>query len=253
MITSSQNEKIKLARSLQSGAKARRKAGKIILEGLRLVRDACQHDQKPDFILYTPPLDERLAAVLQQQQIEFLPVSDDLMRQISDTQQPQGVVGVFPTPEHGLPQQLKRTLILDAIRDPGNMGAILRTAGAAGVEAVLLAPTCADPYNPKALRGGMGAHFRIPVIEADWATIRRVCHHASIYLADGEGDVRYDEAEWSAAWALIIGGEADGAGAEARALAQHRVYIPMAGATESLNAAAASAVLLFEAKRQEGR
>jgi RNA methyltransferase, TrmH family len=248
MITSSQNEKVKLARALQDRAKTRRKEGKIVLEGLRLVRDALQQGMHPDFILYTP--DSLDVGFLSAYGIEPLPLVDELMREISDTQQPQGILGVFPMPEPIFPVDARRVVILDAIRDPGNLGTILRTAGAAGVDAVLLSPTCVDAYNPKALRGGMGAHFRVPVIEADWDAIGQYCYNKQVYVADGEGDVRYDAVGWSAAWVLIIGGEADGAGQEARALAQGRVYIPMAAATESLNAAIAAGVILFEAARQ---
>ena len=248
MITSPQNEKIKLTRALQDHARTRRKEGKIVLEGARLVRDALQQGLRPDFILATPGSDSAFLATFG---IEPLLVSDDIMRDVSDTQQPQGILGVFPMPTPTLLPDTSRIVILDSIRDPGNLGTILRTGAAAGVEAVLLSPTCADPYNPKALRGGMGAHFRVPVIESDWEHIADYCYNKHIYVADSEGDLAYDAADWSSPWALIIGGEADGAGRSALALAQHRVYIPMAAATESLNAAIAAGVILFEAARQQ--
>jgi TrmH family RNA methyltransferase len=247
MITSPQNEKIKLARALQDRAKTRRKEGKIVLEGMRLVRDALQQGMRPEFVLNTGDSDTGFLAAYG---FESLEVTDEIMRDISDTQQPQGILGVFPMPTPAFPPDASRIVILDSIRDPGNLGTILRTSAAAGVQAVLLSPTCVDPYNPKALRGGMGAHFRVPVIEADWERIARYCYNSSIYLADSEGDLAYDAADWSSPWALIIGGEADGAGREALGLAQHRVYIPMAAATESLNAAIATGIILFEAARQ---
>jgi TrmH family RNA methyltransferase len=247
MISSPQNEKVKLARALQDRAKTRRKEGKIVLEGARLVRDAMQQGLRPDFILATAESDSTFLATFG---LEPLIVSDEIMRDVSDTQQPQGILGVFPMPAPTLPTGASRIVILDSIRDPGNLGTILRTSAAAGVEAVLLSPTCVDPYNPKALRGGMGAHFRVPVIESDWERIAAYCYNKHIYVADSEGDVAYDAVDWSSPWALIIGGEADGVGREALALAQQRVYIPMAAATESLNAAIATAVILFEAARQ---
>lgn len=248
MITSLQNEKVKLARLLGTGAKARRKAGKIVLEGARLVRDALSSGQQPDFILYNPAVEQ--TQFVADYGVEALPVSDEVMRHVSDTEQPQGIVGVFSVPASSMPPNPSRTLILDSIRDPGNLGTMLRTAAASGVEAVLLSPTCVDPYNPKALRGGMGAHFRVPVISADWEQIAEYSYNQAIYVADGEGDLRYDAVDWTSRWALIIGGEADGAGAEALALAKARVYIPMAAETESLNAAMAAGIILFEAKRQ---
>ncbi|MBZ0288453.1 MAG: RNA methyltransferase, partial [Anaerolineae bacterium] len=182
--------------------------------------------------------------------VEPLLVADAIMREMSDTQQPQGILGVFPMPAPDVPPDATRIVILDSIRDPGNLGTILRTSAAAGVQAVLLSPTCVDPYNPKALRGGMGAHFRVAVIESDWEQIRAACYNKKIYVADSDGETAYDRVDWSSPWALIIGGEADGAGREALALAQQRVYIPMAAATESLNAAIATGVILFEAARQ---
>jgi len=247
VITSPQNEKVKLVRALQDHAKTRRKEGKIVLDGARLVRDALQQGNRPDFVLYTAASE---VAFLAGYGVEPIPVSDAVMRAASDTQQPQGILGVFPLPTVKLPDDARRTLILDSIRDPGNLGTILRTAAAAGVEAVLLSPTCVDAYNPKALRGGMGAHFRVPLAEVDWEQIAHYCYNKKIYLADSEGDAPYDAADWRAAWALIIGGEADGAGDEALTLTQQRVYIPMAAATESLNAAVAAGVILFEAARQ---
>ncbi len=248
MITSLQNEKVKLARALQNQARTRRKEGKIVLEGARLVRDAVQSGHLPDFILYDP----EAAAIesLGDLSAALYPANAEVMRHASDTQQPQGILGVFPLPSPVLPAQPERLLILDSVRDPGNLGTILRTAAAAGADAVLLSPTCADPYNPKALRGGMGAHFRVPVIEAGWQNIAAACRDLTVYLADSDGQLVYHQADWTAAWALIIGGEARGAGDEAARLADTRVNIPMTADTESLNAAVAAAVILFEAARQ---
>jgi TrmH family RNA methyltransferase len=95
----------------------------------------------------------------------------------------------------------------------------------------------------------MGAHFRLPVIEADWAQIGAVCAGQTVYLADAGGEMVYTDADWSVPWALIVGSEAHGASAEARRLAAHRLVIPMASATESLNAGVAAGIILFEAGR----
>ncbi len=247
MITSLQNERVKLAHALQNQTKARRKEGKIALEGARLIRDACEQGHVPDFLFHTAKADAGLFEFLQARRYTLLPVSDEVMRHISDTEAPSGIVGVFPMPQPTLPDHPQRVLILDSIRDPGNLGTILRTAAAAGVQAVLLSPTCVDPYNPKALRGGMGAHFRIPVVAQNWQDIAAYAQALNIYLADGEGDVAYHDADWSRAWALIIGSEAHGAGSEARQLAHARITIPMEAQSESLNAAAAAAVILFHA------
>jgi TrmH family RNA methyltransferase len=251
MLTSLQNEKVKLARALQMEAKARRKEGKIVLEGARLIRDAIERGLEPEFILYTPNAAiENIISDVKNRSVSLVEVSDTVMRHVSDTQQPQGIVGVFPLPTPDLPRQPERVLILDAIRDPGNMGTMLRTAAAANVQAVLLSPDCVDLYNPKTLRGGMGAHFRVATAERSWDEIAAYCQGLAVYLADSRGEVRYDLADWSAAWALIIGSEAHGVSSEAQRMAEARVFIPLAAETESLNAAVAAGVILFEAMRQ---
>lgn len=252
-ITSLQNTKVKLVHALQNRAKSRRKEAKIALEGTRLIRDAIERGYVPEFVLFLEAPDNasvELVASLQNSGFEAAPVTDEIMRHISDTQQPQGIIAVFPLPHPPLPRTLERVLILDAVRDPGNVGTILRAAAAANIQAVFLSPDCVDAYNPKTLRGGMGAHFRIPVIEASWSSIAKHCDGLAVYLAAGDGDTRYDAADWSLAWALIVGSEAHGAGDNADQLAHHRIFIPLAADTESLNAAMAASVILFEAQRQ---
>lgn len=249
MITSTQNERVKLAYALITGAKTRRKEGKIALEGTRLIRDALERGgYSPDYILYDP--EQVQITALQPLTNQLYEASAAVIKHISQTEQPQGIIGVFPMPTPRLPQRAERALIIDHLRDPGNLGTILRTAAGAGMDAVLLSPGCVDLYNDKVLRGGMGAHFRLAIAERSWADIRAYVGDAPVYLADMDGDAAYDTVDWTAAHALIIGSEADGASPEAEALATSRVYIPMATETESLNAAVATGVLLFEASRQ---
>ncbi len=249
MITSLQNDRVKLAHGLLSGTKSRRKAGKIVLEGVRLIRDTVEAGYVPDFILFDPEVFPDPAVFALPDETAFA-ASSEVIRHISATEQPQGVIGVFPMPTPSVPRAPQRVLILDALSDPGNLGTILRTAAAAGVDLVLLAPGTVDPYNDKALRGGMGAHFRIPVVNQSWDKIAITCDGLAVYLADMTGDAAYDAADWSQPWALIVGSEAHGASEAAESLAYARLTIPMAAATESLNAASAAAVFLFEAARQ---
>lgn len=250
MLTSPQNERVKLAHALQNQAKTRRKEGKMVLEGIRLVRDALQLGYEPDYILYDADAVEIDAVVGTRHASPILAVTPEIIRHVSSTEEPQGIVAVFPIVAPPLPETPSRVLVLDNIRDPGNMGTILRTAGAAGVEVVLLSPGCVDAYNPKVLRSGMGAHLRVPVLEASWTRIAVYCRDLQVYVADMQGDVTYDAADWREAWALIIGSEANGESDEAGQLAQQRVYIPMAGETESLNAGVAAGIILFETSRQ---
>ena len=252
MIASAQNERVKLAHALLTQAKTRRRERKIALEGVRLIDDAIERGRTPDFILYDAAAIDytRLAAWQARVRPErLLSITPDLSKHLSTTEQPQGAVAVFPLPVPDLPRQPRRVLILDAIRDPGNLGTILRTAAAAGVQVVILSPDCVDPYNPKVLRAGMGAHFRVPIVEAPWHESAPYCDGLAIYRAASSGDADYTGVDW-AAWALIIGSEAHGASDQAQAIATQRIRIPMAAATESINAAAAAAVLLFEAARQ---
>lgn len=251
LITSPQNERVKLTHSLQHRARARRKHLKIPVEGDRLLRDALDRRQRPDFVLYTPEgADEKLVALLNKMRVPTLAVSPDVMAHASATAEPQGIVGVFPIPMPPLPKAPTRVLVLDAMGDPGNVGGILRSAAAAGAEVAILSPNCADPYNPKALRAGMGAHFRLPVVESDWGQITAYVTGLNIYAADATGTADYDRVDWTGRWALIVGSEAHGLSARARELATQLVKIPMAAQTESLNAMVAAAVMLFEAARQ---
>ena len=240
MITSTQNQRVKLVRLLQTQSKARRREGKLVLEGHRLVDDALQQGYVPDFMFYSE--DDVLPDAQQ--------VTPELMRYMSDTQQPQGVLAVFPLPDLPLPQAPRRVLILDALGDPGNLGTVLRAAAASGTQAVLLAPDCVDPYNPKVLRAGMGAHFRVPLARMNWDEIHAYCENLKLYLADSQGTTPYDQVDWRHPWGLIVGNEAHGEGQAARDLAQIRIVIPMAAASKSINAALAAGIILFEAQRQ---
>lgn len=250
MITSTQNDKVKLVYGLQNRPRTRRKERKIPLEGTRLIQDALERNYVPDFVLYQPEkADYDLIAVLQEMNATLIPVNDEVMQYVTDTQTPQGILAVFPMPMPEMPKNPRRVLILDSVREPGNMGTILRTAAAAGRDVILLAPGCVDPYNPKALRSGMGAHFRVPILEAQWFQIKDYCAPLNVYLATGKGDLRYDQADWASPHAIIIGSEAHGAGTYSAEIATQHIYIPMAAQTESLNAAVAAGVILFEAAK----
>lgn len=253
-ITSLKNDKVKLAKGLQTRPRARRKELKIVLEGTRLVRDAVERQHRPFFVFFDPKtVDYHLLALLQQHEFEIIPVNDEVIQHISETSNPQGIIGIFPLPIPPLPKNPQRALILDNLRDPGNMGTIFRTAAAAGVDVVILSPGCADPYNPKTLRSGMGAHFRVPIVEAEWKHIMGYCESLTVYLTSANGSLAYDQVDWLSPWAVIIGSEAHGGGSDSERIADHRICIPMAAETESINAAIAAGVVLFEAARQSKR
>lgn len=254
MISSTQNDKVKLVYGLQTRTRTRLKERKVVLEGVRLIRDTIGRGVKPLFMFYEPKsVDYEFLAEMQEYDFVMLEVSEEVMAYMTDTQQPQGIIGVFPMPTPEMPRKPNRVLILDGVSEPGNMGTILRSAVASGVDLVILAPHCVDPYNPKVVRSGMGAHFHIPLVQAQWYEITPYCEGLKVYAAAGGGSLRYDQADYSARHALIIGGEARGIGENARELADELVYIPMAGGMESLNAAIATSVILFEATRQNAQ
>lgn len=248
VISSSQNERVKLVRALQTQAKARRKENCIVLEGVRLVADAIEAGVKLEFVLYNSESD--LLARLYRADVPCYEVSDAIMREISDTATPQGIIAVAPMPKSTLTKSPSLVLLLDAIADPGNLGTILRTAAAAAVEVVILLPGCVDPYNPKVLRSGMGAHFRLPISAMTWEQVSTQYPDLPLYVADADGDLAYYDVDWQQPAGVIIGGEARGARDQAYAQARATITIPMGNQFESLNAAMATAVILFECRRQ---
>ena len=255
MITSTQNERVKAIRSL-ARRRVRQREGRFTVEGSRLVDEMVRAGIRPALVFYTEAwagtaAGQRLLPALGQAEGGNWLVSEAVLAACADTQTPQGVLAVVPFVN--LPPRPGLILVLDQVRDPGNLGTILRTAEAAGAGQVLLAPGTVDVYNPKVVRGAMGAHFRLPVATLEWPAISQRVTGRAVWLADATGEVAYDAVDWTQPAALIVGGEATGAGEEATALATGRVSIPMAGGAESLNAAMAATVLLFEAARQHRR
>ncbi|MCY3865381.1 MAG: RNA methyltransferase [Chloroflexi bacterium] len=251
IISSKQNKSVRYIKSLQTKPRFRRRERKLILEGDRLIADALASRGKPDIVLYLPGrADYEIIGQLQGRGCALQPVSEAVLQYVSDTQQAPGILAAFQLPRPPLPQRAERVMILDAVGEPGNLGAILRTAGAAGVDLAILAPGCVDPYNSKAVRAGMGAHFRLPIVEASWPEIGAYCRDLSVYVAMPDASTRHTEVNWLESWALIFGSEARGISKSALDLARRQISIPMMGAAESLNVAAAAAVILFEAQRQ---
>ena len=250
-ISSTQNKRVRYVKSLQTKARLRRSERRLVLEGKRLIADALRRGALPELLLYAPDsADYEIIARLQNSACAIVPVSPDVLRFVSDTQHSPGLLGVFRLPKPPIPQSAEPVLVLDGIGEPGNLGTILRTAAAAGVNLAIIAPGCADPYNPKALRAGMGAHFLLPLVEATWKEISGFCQGLRTFAATADGDSQYTDVDWRHAWALIVGNEARGLSPQAQRLAQVLVSIPMSAGVESLNVASASAVILFEARRQ---
>lgn len=257
MITSSQNPKLKLVRALLGRAKERREADAFVAEGVRLVEEAVHAEWPFRFVLYDETVSERGRLCLERLRshgVECDEISSNLMKSISDTETAQGLLAVLQLPASPIspfPNLPTFILIPDQIRDPGNLGNLIRSADASGVEAVLVPPKTADPFAPKVVRAGMGAHFRLPLLSMGWEEIEQTTQSANlqVLLADMDG-LSCWEVDLRAPLALVVGSESDGASDQARRLASQRIGIPMAGKTESLNAAVAGSVLMFEVLRQ---
>ncbi len=254
MITSPRNPRVKLARALQRRPRERRKASAFVIEGVRLIEEALVAGWPFRFVLHTDGLPPRAQVLLREIRRAGHPaetISSDLLHAISDTETPQGILAVVDLQPLPIPSSPTFLLIPDSVRDPGNLGTLLRTAAAARVDAVLLPPGTTDAFAPKVLRAAMGAHFRLPVHPMTWEEIARLCRASDlrVYLGDMHGPPCW-EADFRSPLALVIGGEARGASEEGRALAQGTVGIPMPGEVESLNAAIAGAILIFEVVRQ---
>jgi RNA methyltransferase, TrmH family len=256
MITSLSNQRIKEARKLQR-RRERYAQRRVLVEGLRLVRDAWQTGATLHHLFYVPELvaaQEEAQALLHAISgagVETLPCDAEVFATLSETVTPQGIAATIALPELPVPKARRLTLLLDQVRDPGNAGTLLRSAAAAGVDLTLFGPETVDPFNEKVMRAGMGAHFRMPlrVVDGSESLATWADNDHPLYVAEAAGELHYDAVDWSIPATLVVGGEANGASAWVR---QHAIpiAIPMARSTESLNAAVAASVILFEAARQ---
>ncbi len=257
MISSKSNPKIAHIRALLTRRKAREEAGEFVIEGVRLVEEAEGSGSLPNLILFTQGISPRgkdLLIRLESSGCGVEEIPDELMTSLSDTETSQGILAVVPFPNIPTVDPLTFIVVADSIRDPGNIGTLLRSAAAVGVEMFILTPGTTDPFSPKVVRSAMGAHFRLPIREYDWSGIRsevvkNTAPPLKVFLADMHGEFLW-EADFTKPLALIIGGEAGGASSEGRNLANTTVSIPMPGGAESLNAAVAGSILLFEILRQ---
>lgn len=255
MITSTANRRVKWVRALQTKRHARHEEGVFVIEGVRLAREAVASQLPVNLVLYTDHLGRQergLVNNLARLGAEVEVVSDSVMAACSSTESPPGLLVVLPTPSIPSPEQLSLALVADRIADPGNLGTILRTALASGVEALFLTKGTVDPFNPKVVRGAMGAHFHLPIEILEPGALAQRLDGLEIWVAEAGQGMLYHEVNWRQPIALIISCEAHGPQPAIRSLAKGQVQIPMIGPTESLNAAIAAAVILFEIVRQRG-
>jgi TrmH family RNA methyltransferase len=255
VITSKDNPTVKRIRSLQRSRKYRRQDHAFVVEGTRLLEEALRAGSKLEYVLLTEDTQLRESELLASlpDTLEPLLVSDRVLASCSDAVTPQGVLAVVSMPDKPLPEECDFALVLDRVRDPGNLGTLLRTAHAAAVQAVLLTEGTVDPFNPKVVRAGMGAHFFLPIVEASTAELEDLLAGMQIWIADSSSGTSYNQVDWTLPTALVIGNEARGPSDEMLSMAAGSVHIPMPGPAESLNAAVAGAVLMFEIIQQRKR
>jgi TrmH family RNA methyltransferase len=251
-IASPANPGIKMVRSLQR-RKFRQRERAFVVEGVRAVTDLLAAGMTPLALYIRDDFDPRALPPLPEG-VPVRRVVSRLFDELTDTVHPQGVLAVVPLlHEPSLPDVHTAPLImvLDGVRDPGNMGTLLRSAAGAGVDHVVIGPDCVDPYHPRAVRAAMGSHLRVTFSERSWADLGPyLADFALVAIADSAGTVTYDAVDWNGASAMIIGGEAFGPSSEAQSVARVQIAIPMHNGVESLNAAVAGSLLAFEAARQ---
>jgi RNA methyltransferase, TrmH family len=249
----------RLVRSLRQ-RKAREAEGLFLAEGVRAVEDLLASPLPVRLAvaassLGDTPRGQALLDVLARKRVALHEASDRELAALADTETPQGILAVAPIPGAGLDALRVEAhdpavvLVLDAVQDPGNFGTLARTAEALGAVGLVALPGTVDPWNPKSVRAAMGSTFRLPVVEsgwdalAPWLAARGVETLAAVVGGEPLGEPRPRRA------ALVLGNEGAGVGDETRARAGRAVGIPLRGRAESLNVAAAGAILLYELLR----
>lgn len=260
-ITSTGNRYIKEVRELEKRTRARRDSGLFVAEGERLCSEIPAEEIVRVFVTsgYKGRLPEGMATdkkgdAAGSVSVKFpvFEVSDQVMEYMSDTKTSQGILAVVRQ-KHYTSLSGDFFIILDTLQDPGNMGTIFRTAEAAGVDGIVMNRNCVDIYSPKVVRATMGAMFRMPFLICDDlpAEIKRMkSRGVSVYAAHLKGEKNHWEFDYKAPTAFMIGNEGNGLSDEVAALSDEYLRIPMMGKTESLNAAVAATVLMYEAVRQ---
>jgi TrmH family RNA methyltransferase len=273
LITSPTNPRISKLRDLHT-TRGRKKSGLFLMEGPHLLEALLDANVVPHEVYYQPALLRRtakgralLARLVHASSLpaeQLIEVSERVIESLGEVQTSQGVVSVLPLDEFQ-PELVRRRrstasrpalLILDELADPGNMGTILRTALAADVEEVLLSPNCVDCFSPKVVRAAAGAHIGLPIAtDLSWEAIaERITLHCEkerrVLLAEAGSPHLYFEQDLRHPFALIIGNEAHGPSHEAHQAATMSISIPLANGVESINAAMAAGIVLYEAVRQ---
>ena len=244
-ITGRKNPLLQQVRKLLSSRKERQQTGLFVADGTKLLEEAIRWWPGLDTVILS---DGVQADVPEGVRTVYVPA--DVMESISPMQTPQGALFICRLPEQAAFEPCPGMLLLDGIQDPGNLGTILRTADALDIPVALL-EGCADPYSHKVVRSSMGAVFRRPVVQATWQQVREKCAAAAIPVAVTALSERAKDIRDSAlnTMAVVIGSEGQGVRKEILEAAQAELIIPMNERCESLNAAIASAIVMWQMKQ----
>ncbi len=256
MITSSANAKVKQVMNLAKKAKARKLSGLFVAEGLRMFREIPRDRIDSVYVSESFLKDESHRKLVEG--LPFEMVADDVFSVMSDTQTPQGILALVRQYSYEVGDLQTVTspaflMILENIQDPGNLGTIIRAGEGAGITGIIMDDTTADIYNPKVIRSTMGSVCRVPFLYTSDlpCTLKNLkAQGVRLYAAHLEGRNNYEKEDYTVDTGFLIGNEGNGLTEKITAMADALVRIPMMGRVESLNAAVAASVLMFEAARQ---
>lgn len=252
MITTVQNKQIRQAAKLKKSSRERKKSGLFVVEGIRMFREIPEEQREKVFASseFLKAHGEELKG------IPFEEISSQVFREISDTETPQGILSLVRMKQVSLDEILKRRgnsiLLLENLQDPGNLGTLIRTGEGAGVSGVIMSKDTVDIYNPKVIRSTMGSIFRVPFTYVeDIAEAVQLLRQQSVHVYAAHLDgTEYTDESYDKISAFLIGNEGNGLTERIAAMADKRIRIPMEGRVESLNAAMAGGLLMYEARRQ---
>lgn len=253
MITSTSNQQVKSLIQLKKKAKVRKEQGVFLAEGIRMFGEAPQ--ELINRIYVSESFLSRHKDMLRDRKYEVF--SDQVFDYVSDTKTPQGILCVLRQPSWTLEDMTESAapclLVLEGIQDPGNLGTMFRSGEGAGISGIIMDAGTADLFNPKTIRSTMGSIYRVPFLQTEdlHATLKELKKKGvMVCAAHLEGSCCYDEPDYRKPCAFLIGNEGNGLTEETAALADTRIRIPMEGMLESLNAAVAASLLMYEAGRQ---
>ena len=246
-IESTQNSLVKHWKKLLSVRKEREKTSEFLIEGYHLVEEAIKQKEKVLTIMISDT--SEIPVTWDVDNIEIVEINDVIKKELAETEHTQGIFAhckqqTVIEEEH---DNWKRLLLIDAVQDPGNIGTMIRTADAAGIDAVILGKGSADAYNPKTLRSAQGSHFHIPILKGDlhyWVEQLKK-RQIPVFGTAFENSTPFNKVETSNAFALIVGNEGSGISEELLQKTDQNIIVPLFGQAESLNVAVATGILLY--------